>query len=132
MCRIGQGPGNFPAANPGDHSSLHRAQLARSRATPARLPAGLEGVLLGWRSTRRMFRKLDEWLRHRLRAMQLKHWRRGTTMYREMKAMGARSEDDARSGGRKQHGDGGATAASELNRIMPIAFFDRLGVPRLS
>jgi hypothetical protein len=34
-------------------------------------------------------RTLDEWMRHRLRAIQFKHWRRGTTMYRELKAFGA-------------------------------------------
>ena len=40
----------------------------------------------GWKAyfrlaqTPRVFRELDEWLRHRLRALQLKHWRRGATM----------------------------------------------------
>ena len=29
----------------------------------------------GWRKRREIWRELDEWLRHRLRAMQLKHWR---------------------------------------------------------
>ena len=38
---------------------------------------------------------LTEWIRHRLRAVQLKHWRRGTTMYRELLALGA-SDADAR------------------------------------
>ena len=42
----------------------------------------------GWKAyfklaqTPKIFRQLDEWLRHRLRALQLKHWRRGTTVYR--------------------------------------------------
>jgi len=40
-----------------------------------------------------VFRKLDEWLRHRLRALQLKHWRRGKTMYRELLALGASGTD---------------------------------------
>ncbi|WP_176025774.1 group II intron reverse transcriptase/maturase [Burkholderia vietnamiensis] len=80
--------------------------------------------------TPKVFRELDEWIRHRLRAVQLKHWRRGTTMYRELRALGA-SEADA-----------GTVAANSrrwwrnsrllLNRVMPIAYFDRLGVPRLS
>ncbi len=41
------------------------------------LCAGLEGLLLAWRRRRGCFVRLDEWLRHRLRALQLKHWRRG-------------------------------------------------------
>ncbi len=59
------------------------------------------GYVLGWKAYFRLaqtpgvFRALDEWLRHRLRALQLKHWRRGTTMYRELLALGA-SEPDAR------------------------------------
>ena len=42
-----------------------------------------------------MFSTVDEWLRHRLRMMQLKQWKRGTTIYREMRRLGA-SVDAAR------------------------------------
>lgn len=34
---------------------------------------------------------LDEWIRHRLRAHQLKQWKRGTTLYRELRALEQRS-----------------------------------------
>lgn len=62
------------------------------------LPEGAERLrtyMPGWKTyfqlaqTPKVFRELDEWLRHRLRALQLKHWRRGTRMYRGLKAMGA-------------------------------------------
>ena len=49
---------------------------------------------LGWKAyfamaqTPRVWRELDEWLRHRLRAIQLRHWKRPKTIYRELKAMG--------------------------------------------
>lgn len=55
----------------------------------------LRPYLLGWKSyfglaqTPKIWRRLDEWLRHRLRAIQLKHWKRGTTMYRELRNQGA-------------------------------------------
>src|SRR5262249_60013942 len=55
----------------------------------------LREYVLGWKAyfhlaqTPRVFRELDEWLRHRLRAVQLKHWKRGSTMYRELQALGA-------------------------------------------
>ena len=39
--------------------------------------------------TPKVWRSLDKWLRHRLRAIQLKHWKRGTTMYRELLKLGA-------------------------------------------
>ena len=32
------------------------------------------------------------WMRHRLRAIQFKQWKRGKTMYRELLALGARPE----------------------------------------
>ncbi len=50
----------------------------------------LRPYLLGWKAyfglaqTPRIWLSLDEWLRHRLRAIQLKHWKRGTTIYREL------------------------------------------------
>ena len=38
-------------------------------------------------------------MRHRLRAIQLKHWKRGTTIYRELRALGASPEVAAPGGG---------------------------------
>jgi hypothetical protein len=55
----------------------------------------LRAYMLGWKGyfrlaqTPKIWRTLDEWLRHRLRAIQLKHWKRGTTMYRELLKLGA-------------------------------------------
>ena len=96
----------------------------------------LRRYLPGWKAyfrlaqTPRVFRGLDEWLRHRLRALQLKHWRRGTTMFRELKAMGASTDQAARIAGHGRHW--WHTSRHELNQLMRIAYFDRLGVPRLS
>jgi group II intron reverse transcriptase/maturase len=96
----------------------------------------LRSYLLGWKSyfgkaqTPGKFRELDEWLRHRLRALQLKHWRRGRTMYAELRKMGANREQAARiaaNSTRWWH-----NSNLELNRVMPIAWFDRMGLPRLS
>ena len=55
----------------------------------------LRPYLLEWQAyfrlaqTPRVWRELDEWLRHRLRTIQLKHWKRGMTMYCELKVLGA-------------------------------------------
>ncbi|MCM2297643.1 group II intron reverse transcriptase/maturase [Rhodoferax sp.] len=96
----------------------------------------LRPYLLGWKSyfglaqTPRVWRGLDEWLRHRLRAIQLKHWKRPQTIYRELKVLGAK-ENVARQ-----------VAVNScrwwrnsdrlLKTVLTIAYFDRLGVPRLS
>ena len=96
----------------------------------------LRAYLPGWKAyfqlaqTPRVFRELDEWLRHRLRALQLWHWRRGTTMYRELSAMGASPMDALRIAANSRRWWRNSRYA--LNKVMPIAYFDRLGVPRLS
>jgi len=96
----------------------------------------LKPYLLGWKAyfglaqTPGVWRTLDEWIRHRLRAIQLKQWRRGRTIYRELTALGApghvarRVAGNARSWWRK--------SAGELHRVLTIAYFDKLGLPRLS
>ena len=50
--------------------------------------------LAGWKAyfriaeTPRVLADIDKWMRHRLRALQLKHWKRGPTIYRELRARG--------------------------------------------
>ncbi len=96
----------------------------------------LRSYLLGWKAyfrlaqTPRVWRELDEWLRHRLRAIQLKHWKRGITMYRALRELGV-SEFAARAvaaNGRCWWRNSGQS----VNRVLTVAYFDRLGVPRLS
>ena len=58
----------------------------------------LRSYVLGWKAylgkaeTPKVWRELDRWIRHRMRAIQLKQWRRGTTAYRELLARGARPD----------------------------------------
>ena len=58
----------------------------------------LRSYVLGWKAyfgkaeTPKVWRELDQWIRHRMRAVQLKQWRRGTTAYRELLARGARPD----------------------------------------
>jgi group II intron reverse transcriptase/maturase len=77
-----------------------------------------------------VFRELDKWLRHRLRALQLKHWRRGPTVFRELRRLGATVDQAARVAANARRW--WRTSRLELHCILRIAFFDRLGVPRLS
>jgi RNA-directed DNA polymerase len=96
----------------------------------------LRGYVPGWKAyfrlaqTRGVMRELDEWLRHRLRAVQLKQWRRGTTMFRELRKLGADADLAARIAGNGRRW--WRNSAMGLNRVLPIAYFDRLGVPRFS
>ena len=96
----------------------------------------LRAYLLGWKAyyglaqTPGVLRKLDEWLRHRLRAIQLKQWKRGTTIHRELLRLGAKPKVAllvAKNSRRWWH-----NSALALNNALTIAYFDRLGMPRLT
>ena len=96
----------------------------------------LRPYVLGWKAyfgmaqTPRVWRELDEWLRHRLRAIQLKHWKRPRAIYRELKALGAK-ENVARQvavNSRRWW----RNSERLLKTVLTIAYFDGLGVPRLS
>lgn len=96
----------------------------------------LRAYMLGWKGYFRLsqtpgvFHTLDQWLRHRLRAIQLKHWKRSKTIYRELIALGARPQHarQVAANSRRWWRNSGYT----LNGLMPIAYFDTLGLPRLS
>ena len=98
--------------------------------------ARLRSYLLGWKAYFRLaqtpgvWRELDKWVRHRLRAIQLKHWKRGRTMFRELMARGA-SADVARqvaANSRRWWCNSGKL----LHSVLTIAWADQLGVPRLA
>jgi group II intron reverse transcriptase/maturase len=97
---------------------------------------GLRPYVLGWKAyfglaqTPKVWRTLDEWMRHRMRAIRLKQWRRGPTIYRELLAMrapAAVARQVAANSRRWQR-----NSCCLLNSILTIAYFDRLGMPRLS
>ncbi len=91
----------------------------------------LRAYVCGWKAYFRLaqmpgvWRTLDKWLRHRLRAIQLKHWKRGTTIYREARRLGA-SDSVARlaAGGARHRW---RTSAHGLHGVLTLAYFDRLG-----
>ena len=96
----------------------------------------LRPYLLGWKAyfgmaqTPKVWRELDEGLRHRLRAIQLKQWRRGTTIYRELRALGAKPEAARQVAANSRRW--WRNSAMLLNSVLTIAWFDRMGLPRLS
>ena len=62
-------------------------QCVREDHLPVRVAERMRQYLPGWKSYFRLaetpttFKDLNSWIRHRLRAVQLKHWRRGPTIY---------------------------------------------------
>ena len=103
----------------------------------AKVAEELRSYLTGWRlyfqlaETPGIFEDLDQWLRHRLRVVQLKQWKRGTTVYRELRA---RNVPDRVALAAAAHARRWWAIASHgaLMTALPISYFDRLGVPRLA
>ena len=96
----------------------------------------LRRYLQGWKNYFRLaetpgvFKDLDEWIRHRLRAIQLKHWKRGKTMYRELRKLRLPHEASRQIAANSRRW--WRNSGFKLNIAMPISYFDRLGVPRLA
>jgi group II intron reverse transcriptase/maturase len=96
----------------------------------------LRPYLLGWKAYFRLaqrpkvWRKLDQWIRHRLRAIQLKQWKRGRTMYRAAIGLGVNKLIAAKLAA---HGRSWwRTSSRTLNQVLPGTWFDSLNLPRLS
>lgn len=96
----------------------------------------LKSYLQGWKhyfqfvETPGVLARLDEWIRHRLRALQLKQWRRGRTIYRELRRRGL-----SRDGAAKVAAYGRCwwkNSAMAIHVALPNSLFDELGVPRLA
>lgn len=112
---------------------LTRRNRGRSLSQTAQ---DLRGYLVGWKGyfrlaeTPRIFRELDEWIRHRLRAIQLKQWRRGKTIYRELMARGTQRWIALKVAANSRRW--WKNSAKSLNGALPNKLFDELGVPRLA
>jgi RNA-directed DNA polymerase len=74
-------------------------------------------------------RRLEGWMRRRLRALQLKQWRQAPTVYREMRALGAAHDQAVKMAG--SVGRWWRASRGAIQQVLTVAYFDRLGVPRL-
>jgi group II intron reverse transcriptase/maturase len=98
--------------------------------------AELRGYLVGWRNyfqladTPKIFRELDEWIRHRLRALQLKQWKRGRTIFRELVKRGLSSTAAARVAANAR--SWWKNSGMAIHVALPASYFDSLGLPRLA
>jgi len=95
----------------------------------------LREYLTGWKTyfrlatTPRVFAALDEWIRHRLRAIQLKQWKQGRTIYRELRVRGLSSDKAAMVAGHCR--SWWRTAGLGIHIALPNSVYDAMGVPRL-
>ena len=97
----------------------------------------LRSYMLGWSSyfgladTPGVFHSLDQWIHRRLRALQLKQWKRGTTAYRALRARGL-AQHAAAKAARFTRSWWHVAAHPALHMALPVRYLEELGVPRLA
>jgi group II intron reverse transcriptase/maturase len=97
----------------------------------------LRSYMLGWSlyfglaDTPGIFHRLDQWIHRRLRALQLKQWKRGTTAYRALRARGL-AQHAAAQAARFTRSWWHVAAHPALHMALPVRYLEELGVPRLA
>ena len=95
----------------------------------------LRVYVLGWKAYFRLadtpgvWNDLDQWMRHRVRAIQLKQWKRGTTTYRELRKRGASSDAAAQVAANTRRW--WRNSGMLLHKVLNLRWADELGIPRL-
>ena len=92
--------------------------------------------LRGWRAyfgfceTPTILRRLDKWIRRRLRAVVWKQWARTGTRFRQLRKRGVNAKDAILTA-RSNRGPWRATLTAAVCWALPGAYFDSLGLPYL-
>lgn len=113
-----------------------RSITIRHGRSIASIVAELRGYLVGWKNYFQLteqpstLRGLDTWIRRRLRAIQLKHWRHSTTITRELLARGL-SLRDARGVAKYAGRWWRSSKGPHIHAALPVRHYDALGLPRL-
>jgi RNA-directed DNA polymerase len=96
----------------------------------------LAAYMLGWRAyfgfcqTPTILRRLDKWIRRRLRAVVWKQWQRPGTRFRQLRKRGVNAKDAILTA-RSNRGPWRVSITAALCWALPGAYFDSLGLPYL-
>lgn len=102
-----------------------------------RMVEELAAYLRGWRSyfgfceTPSVLRDLEKWVRRRLRAVLWKQWKRGRRRFAELRKRDINVQLAAKTAG-SSHGPWRLARSPALAYALPTAYFDTLGLPRLT
>jgi hypothetical protein len=102
----------------------------RSKRTGERVMQTLVALFAELRLQVNVSARLVQWLRRRLRAIHLKHRKRGSTVFRELRRRGVSALVAAMAA--RFTGNWWRVAGhAALHLPLPTSYFDQLGVPRL-
>jgi len=98
-----------------------------------RVVAELTLALRGWvnyfklSTVKKIFNELDQWIRHRLRCIIWRQWKRPWTRFRNLIKLGLDEERAAMSAWNGR-GEWWNSGASHANQAFPISYFEKLGL----
>ena len=114
-----------------------RELTRRTRAIGLKQMVGeLAQYLIGWKGyfgfaqTARVPKKLDSWIRRRLRCFVWKQWKRGRVRFVQLRARGVSKDLAAQTAG-SPHGPWRISCSPALSFALPNAYFKKLGLPSL-
>jgi len=114
-----------------------RALTRRTRGISVeQMTQELATYLRGWKSyfsfceTPSVLERLEEWMRHRLRSMIWKQWKRSQARFRELRQRNVSAALAAQTVA-SPHGPWRIANSPALSAAFPKAYFDALGLPRL-
>jgi RNA-directed DNA polymerase len=115
-----------------------RELTRRTRGVSVERMAGELGrYLRGWIGyfgqcqTPSVLQSLEEWTRRRLRSVIWKQWKRGSVRFAELRKRGVGKDLAAKTAG-SAHGPWRLADSPGLHFALPNAYFDSLGIPRLT
>ena len=115
-----------------------RELTRRTRGVSIERMAGeLTRYLRGWIGyfgkceTPSVLKGLEEWTRRRLRSVIWKQWKRGPVRFAELRRLGVGKDLAAKTAG-SAHGPWRLADSPGLHIALPNAYFDSLGIPRLT
>ena len=103
-----------------------------------RMAEELTQYLRGWLGyfgkceTPKVLKDLEKWLRRRLRSVIWKQWKRGTIRFAELRKRGVGKDLAAQTAGSARGPWRLAESVAALHIALPNAYFDLLGIPRLT
>jgi RNA-directed DNA polymerase len=85
----------------------------------------------GYCQTPTVLQKLEKWIRRKLRCLVWKRWKRGTTRFKRLRALGLTTTQATEGAGSGVHGPWRMSKTPPLNSALSVAYFQSLGLPPL-
>ncbi len=115
-----------------------RKQTSRKRGHSLRqITEELTSYLRGWIGyfgycqTPTVLQDLEKWIRRKLRCLIWKRWKRGTTRFKRLRALGLTINQARQGAGSGTHGPWRMSKTPPINSALSVAYFQSLGLPPL-